>query len=157
MEEKDILKCPRCNNNCVKKSGHTAKGKQRFYCKNCKKTFTNLSRFKISKNAKLALGLLYNLLDSDFYNTESLQQALQKASSQETEFDLCNVEYDGDKKLHKVHGSVLEYECYNPKLLICIENNKLKLYKIHPANKQTKNTQRSIWIKEILHKTDKDR
>lgn len=156
MEEKDILKCPRCNSKRVKKSGYTAKGKQRFYCQACKKTFTDLSRFKISKNAKLALGLLYNLLDSDFYNTESLQLALQKASSQETEIDLCNVEYDGDKKSHQDRGSVLKYECYNPKLLICIENNKLKLYKIHPANKQTKNIHRSIWIKELLHKTDKD-
>jgi transposase-like protein len=152
MEEKDILKCPRCNNNCVKKSGHTAKGKQRFYCKNCKKTFTNLSRFKISKNAKLALGLLYNLLDSDFYNTESLQQALHNAILQKKEINLNDVYYDGCLKKHKEHGSHLSYKCYNPKLIVCVENNKLMLYKIHPANKEIKHNYRTIVIHEILHK-----
>lgn len=152
MKEISNITCPHCNGTKIKKNGHTPNGKQRFYCRICGKSFTTSAKFKISKKARLVLGVLYNLLDKDFYDSESLQQALQNACLQEKELNLDDVDYDGCLCNHKVQGSYLRYRCYNPKLILCVEDNKIKLYKIHPANKETKNKFRNIVIQEKLHK-----
>lgn len=151
MGKKDVPRCPHCGANNVKKNGFTPKNKQRFYCNRCKKTFTGLSRLKISKEARQVLGILYNLLDNDFYDSESLQQALYDACLEKKELNINDVYYDGCLDRHKEQGSHLRYTCYNPKLIVCVENNKLKLYKIYPANKNTKYKSRNIVINEQLY------
>ena len=67
------------------------------------------------------------------------------------ELNINDVYYDGCLDRHKQQGSHLRYTCYNPKLIVCVENNKLKLYKIYPANKNTKYKSRNIVINEQLY------
>ena len=50
-EEKDHRK---------QQNGHAKNGRQRYYCRSCRKTFTDLNKYKISKSAKRTLGILYN-------------------------------------------------------------------------------------------------
>ena len=151
--EKSSTEKIKCVHSSFKRNGLTANGKQRYRCKICGKTFTAQSTYKINKKARVALGILYNLLEADFYDAPTLQKALYKACLKEKELDLHEVDYDSCINKHKVHGSVLKYICYNPKLIVCIEDNKLKLYKIHPANKETKNKSRNIHIQELFHKS----
>ena len=152
MKEISNITCPHCNGTEIKMNGRTPKGKQRFYCNDCHKTFVNSTKFKTSKKARQVLGVLYNLLNEDFYNTETLQQALYNACLNEKELNIENVYFDNYLDQHKVHGSHLRFRCYNPKLILCVENNKINLYKIYPANKETKNKFRNIVIQEKLHK-----
>ncbi len=39
MKHYNVITCPYCNCNNLKKNGHSENGTQRWFCKNCKKSF----------------------------------------------------------------------------------------------------------------------
>lgn len=150
MTEELKIECPYCNRTTVKKNGRTKKGKPRYLCKYCGKTFVNVSKYKINKKARLALGVLYNLLHDNFYKTDSLRSVLQKSCKEETEKTIEDFEFDGEIAGHSSHVNNINFKCRNPKLLICLDDNKIKLIKIHPPMKDQKRPSRSIVIHDML-------
>ena len=108
-----------------------------------------MSKYKISKKAKCTLGILYNLLKNDFYDASSLYQALYAACKEEKDLDIENFEFDGNIGEHDGYANNLKYFCRNPKLLICVDEDKIKLIKIHPISKPQKRL-RSIVIHEDI-------
>ena len=134
MDNNELNKnCPYCGKIDLKYNGYTKNGKRRYCCKDCGKTFTRFSKYRLYKQAKLALGVLYNLLNNDFYDTSSLQDALNKACKDGKEVDLNTFDFDVEYNSKKRRYNSLKYVCRNPKLLLCLNEDKIQVIKIHPA------------------------
>ena len=125
MEEKIKKICPKCKSDNVRGHG-TPNGVQRYYCKDCKKTFSETyKRTKYSLKEQNILALLLSFIEN-IQNEEPLDihKIIENIESHKNNVKNFRIEQNGyDNKNHKIN-------CCKPKLLICEENNTLTLYSI---------------------------
>ena len=122
--------CPHCNENEVIKYGKLAGShKQRYRCKRCGKYFSNNTEiFKYAKREKRIFWLLNYLISNNFYYKVSLLEALNAP-----EFKLAIKNCKPNVTLCHIpskNKAPKKIECYNPKALICLQNNKLVIHSI---------------------------
>lgn len=125
MREKIKKICPNCKSDNVR--GHGApNGAQRYYCKDCKKTFSETyKRTKYSLKEQTILALLLSFMEN-IQNEDPLDihKIIENIESHKNNVKNFRLEQNGyDKKNHKIN-------CCKPKLLICEENNTITLYSI---------------------------
>ena len=131
------------------KLGKTKKGTQRFKCKFLDRTVT-LKDYHFRKKDLEFLTILNQLVRNDMYGAKTLEEALSNVNIKDKIIDASYIDYDdGDK--HVTNGNIYEYMCKNPRLLVCIEENKLKIYRIKPVNRNYKQRNKAF-IK--VHETD---
>lgn len=115
-------KCLYCGSAEIIKHGKQ-NSKQRYFCKSCNKTFTQITTQKYQRNTRRILSFLYNLLEHNFYNQTDLEKA----------FDLVEPYYKIARKIQFNTYYLKEYSksrdfnvgCHNPKLLICMDEKEV--------------------------------
>lgn len=124
MRKKESVSCPHCEHNNVKKNGHN-NGAQRYLCNNCKKTFiknADKKRIKYNSKEKAFLSMLLDFLQPISNENNSFKQIiknLDEAYSDSSQFRFEQVE---------LSNKTNEIQCYQPKVLICKENNTVTIY-----------------------------
>lgn len=125
--------CIYCNSKKVIKHGFQS-GKQRYRCKDCKKVFCETSTgLSYSRSEKRLLSMLLNMLENDFYGKADLQEVLNMSKKYRNgigkiRFKTKAVKYDNNKEKD------LTLTCYNPKLLICSDDQNITFYQIPSGN-----------------------
>lgn len=124
MSKKEIITCTNCGHNNVKKNGHN-NGAQRYFCNNCKKSFiknADKKRIKYNSKEKAFLSMLLDFLQPISNENNSFKQIiknLDEAYSDSSQFRFEQVE---------LNNKTNEIQCYQPKVLICKENNTVTVY-----------------------------
>ena len=145
------ISCPFCESETVIRYGKR-NNLQRYKCKACNHFFTSeCKKISCSRASKRAISLLLNLLNNDFYNVDNLQEAINNASHDKTAVSKIyfNNEYREKTK------NELRFACYNPKLLICVDDTAITFIQL-PKAKYENNT-RSIIINDQLSLKNKNR
>ena len=125
--------CIYCNSKKVIKHGFQS-GKQRYRCKECQKVFCETSvGTTYSRSEKRLLSMLLNMLENDFYGKADLQEVLNMTKKYRNgigkiRFKTKAVKYDNNKEKD------LTLTCYNPKLLICSDDQNITFYQIPSGN-----------------------
>lgn len=125
--------CIYCNSKKVIKHGFQS-GKQRYRCKKCQKVFCETSvGTTYNRSEKRLLSMLLNMLENDFYGKADLQEVLNMSKKYRNgigkiRFKTKAVKYDNNKEKD------LTLTCYNPKLLICSDDQNITFYQIPSGN-----------------------
>lgn len=125
------MKCPECDSTEViqngKRKGANNEPIQRYFCKNCKKSFSK-HMGSYTKTEKRLLSMLINFLEKDIANL-SIQDHLKK--SKEYNPGISDITIKPIKET-KPHDYRTEYalDCKKPRLIICEHKNKITLIKI---------------------------
>ena len=141
MKNKEVIFCQNCTSKNVIKHGKK-NGIQRYYCKDCKKTFikdVDKKRKRYSSKEKAFLSMLLSFLqpiNNENYDLKQIIKNLDESSADISRFRFKQVEFN-DK--------VKEIQCYQPKILICKENNIITIYHFDLRH-SIQNTHREIKI-----------
>lgn len=130
------MKCKKCGSQEFRKNGKR-KGKiQRFRCKNCDWSYSN-HKIIYTKTEKRLLSFLINFLETDLEGKD-IKKLLFK--SKEYRSGISNIQIGQCRKDETyVQENKLTSYCPKPRLIICEDNNKIKLIKI-PAEVSEKYT-----------------
>lgn len=128
MKEKNMIICPKCGCKNTKRYGKR-NGIQRYKCnsKDCNYTFLETrKRTAYSYSKKALFSMLYNLLKFDCETTEiTVDEAIEKV-------DISNIKLHNFRIIQRTVSDVEKIECYNPRLLICDDYDRITIYKIEP-------------------------
>lgn len=135
-------KCEKCGNYLIF-YGKTKDGRQKYKCRNCKKIFTEDARFTCGRDANKLLALLATIIENDFYKSKDINKILSKATKDKNILKLKNIYFAQMFLGERSH----QFSCKNPRLLVCVNDNDIILYKIPDLNK--KSYSRDEDIKEL--------
>lgn len=111
-------------------------GKQRYKCKNkdCKAVFTDNPKFTCERSPKRAMTVLLNLLNNHSYTAKDISIAFNKMKDDSKVKDINKIRID-TKFVDKKYESDEEFtiNCYNPKLLICADDNVITFFPLPSA------------------------
>ncbi len=116
MKSNDI-KCIICGEDTIKYG--VRNGRQRYRCKSCHKTFYDPAtrRQKYQHNTDRVLSLLFNLLENNFYEQGSFDEAIQLTEKYH-EYAI-NAQYNAKYIKEFKNRKELDIGCYKAKLLVC--------------------------------------
>src|SRR5574344_290667 len=123
MDAKNLecKQCIKCKNTNIQKNGKTKTGKQKYKCKNCKKSFVCHPKEKTySKPEKRLLSMLINLLELEPDNNMTLRQAFDLIKFERKE--LSKFKLTGFRE--KLKGDSLIFARTNLHTLISIDEEK---------------------------------
>ena len=133
MEQKHKTICPSCHSSNTKKNGKR-NGIQRYYCKNCEKTFIDE---RISLRHKKLLSMLWNFIKSDGSKNLTIKEAIKN-------IDTDIIDIDNFILKQRVSADPKTIFCYNPKLLICEDADEIVIYRIEKRDINEKSRSFSI-------------
>ena len=139
--------CPDCGNHCIF-YGKVSKDTQRYKCKKCNLIFSEERNIKMGRRGRKLISLLLQLLSCDFYNQLELEAAIKAASYDKSPLDINLIRFSTQLKTNKPDNENLEFDCKNPKLLICVDKNDIIFYKIPKTDLE----KRTITITENRNK-----
>ncbi len=130
--------CRHDDKQLVKKYGYAKNGTQRYFCKKCGKTFLERKeRYGYSRLEKRFLSMLINFLQADKSGTITLDNALMNIDNE-------NPQISKFRFVQRIPEDSEAIFCYNPRILICEENNDIIIYRFE--TREPNRNSRSIKI-----------
>lgn len=121
------MECPKCKKENYRRNGKRKDGEQRYFCKNCKKTYSK-HKTTYNRTEQRLLSMLINFLENDFDSLD-LKGHLEKSKKYIP--GISKIELSTYRET-KPYGCRTEYEvkCRNPRLLICGNKTGINVIKI---------------------------
>jgi len=124
------MKCPECDSTEViqngKRKGANKEPIQRYFCKNCKKSFSEHME-SYTKTEKRLLSMLIYFLENASENI-SLKDLLEKSKKYKS--GISDISIKKCKETKPFYRTEYALDCEKPRLIICEHKNKITLIKI---------------------------
>ena len=126
MEKKSEIYCPHCASTDIKKHGKNNGVQQRYYCKECKRTFileSDKKRHWYTSKEKAFISMLLSFIEPVNDSNIDIHKIVNNLNESKTDINKISIEQKA------INGK--ELQCFQPKILICKDDNDIKIYRFN--------------------------